>query len=64
MGWLGWGPDVALSADVNCILIAMEGKIEMMNPAAIGKEKRGSLAASKFRSFARDHNLRWGVQHG
>jgi len=64
MGWLGWGPDIALAADVNCILIAMEGKVEMMNPSLISERTDSSLAAPKFRSFARDHNIRWAKQHG
>jgi hypothetical protein len=63
MGWLGWPPDVALNADVNCIEIAMEGKAEMINPSIRDGQPSGNLAADKFRSFARDHNIRWARQH-
>jgi hypothetical protein len=63
MGWLGWPPDIAMEADVNCIDIAMEGKIEMMNPEYAQRNKKG-VAAGKFRAFARDHNIRWERQHG
>lgn len=63
MGWLMWPPDVALNADVNCIEIAMEGLAEMKNPS-YRQQKSGNQSAAKFRTFARDHNIRWAMQNG
>jgi hypothetical protein len=63
MGWLGWTERDALNTDVNSILLAMEGKVEMMNPGAKARADT-NVAAAKFRSFKRDHNIRWARQYG
>ena len=59
MGWLGWSAAQALETDVNCILIAMEGKLEMMYPE-VKKAKR--TATSRFKDFVTGHNAR--IQNG
>lgn len=64
MGWLGWTERDALATDVNSIQLAMEGKIEMMDPSARRGDGESQLAAAKFRSFARDHNIRWSRENG
>jgi hypothetical protein len=63
MGWLGWTEQQAMQTDVNSIELAMEGKIEMINPELAQENRSRGLAGSKFRAFARDHNLKWGAQH-
>lgn len=56
MGWLGWTEEQALKTDVNCILIAMEGKLEMLYPQIVAeKEKRGTMSA-RFKTFVSEHN--------
>lgn len=57
MGWLGWTERDALDADVNSILLAMEGRIEMMYPEA--KKQNGVAASSKFKDFVKSHNARY-----
>lgn len=43
-----------MEADVNAILIGMEGKIEMMYPQA--KKKPKAKFADRFKDFAKSHN--------
>lgn len=54
MGWLGWNEKEALEADVNSIGLAMEGKLEMMNPKLVKRYRTN--VADKWKSFAKDHN--------
>lgn len=59
MGWLGWPPTQALAADVNCIMLAMEGKLEMTYPE-VKQAKRST--SSCFKDFVKGHNAR--IQNG
>lgn len=43
--------------DVNCVMIAMEGKLEMMYPE-IRQAKVKGMAGARFRDFAKTHNAR------
>lgn len=43
--------------DVNCILIAMEGRLEMMYPEIRQAETKGT-AGARFKAFAKGHNAR------
>ena len=42
-----------MEADVNSILIGMEGRIEMMYPQA---KKKPAKFADRFKDFAKSHN--------
>lgn len=55
MGWLGWTEQEALSADVNSIEIAMEGRVEMMYPKARAKPSKATVA-DKWKAIAKRHN--------
>lgn len=46
MGWLGWTPDQAMGADVNAIIIALEGRHEMLGAIFGTKEKPGESKRS------------------
>ena len=59
MGWLGWTERDALNTDVNSIMIAMEGKLDMMYPEAREKAKRKLSVGDKFKAFAAEHNANW-----
>lgn len=54
MGWLGWTEKEALETDVNAIMVAMEGKLEMLNPKLAKRPK--ATFAQKWREFAKGHN--------
>lgn len=59
MGWLGWPPETAMSADVNAIQIAMEGRIESIryaNGLPPIPEKKPRFTYADFREFAKRHN--------
>lgn len=56
MGWLGWTEPQALATDVNSIMIAMEGKLEMMYPECRAAPKNS--ASERFKDFAKGHNAR------
>ena len=56
MGWLGWTDKQSLKTDVNSIMIAMEGKLEMLYPE-IRKQKVLS-ASAKFKSFIKSNNAK------
>lgn len=65
MGWLGWEPAVAMAADINCILIAVEARIELIGMIfgdGKPKPKKGKrVTADSFRQFAnRINRLRGG----
>ena len=60
MGWLGWTEKEALETDVNSILIAMEGKMEMMYPGC--KQKKVDVG-TKFKEFAANHNRDFAVKN-
>lgn len=53
MGWLGWTERESMEADVNAILIGMEGKIEMMYPQS---KKKPVKFSDRFKDFAKSHN--------
>lgn len=53
MGWLGWTEEQALQTDVNSIMVAMEGRLEMLYPQG---EKRS--IESDFKDFVKQHNER------
>jgi hypothetical protein len=57
MGWLGWSEQQALSADVNSIMVAMEGKLEMLYPEI--KERKTVTATAKFKSFVKSNNAKF-----
>jgi len=52
MGWIGWTERESLRTDVNSILMAMEGKLEMMYPG----QTTPATPADKFRAFVAEHN--------
>lgn len=54
MGWLGLNEMDALSANVNNIMVAMEGRVEMMYPEVL-KEKKKDISRD-FKSFVAHHN--------
>lgn len=56
MGWLGWTEREALDTDVNSIMIAMEGKLDMMYPEAREKANRKKTVANRFKAFAAANN--------
>lgn len=56
MGWLGWTERESLDTDVNSIMLAMEGKLEMMYPEAKEKANRKKNIANRFKAFAAEHN--------
>ena len=58
MGWLGWTEPQAMDADVNSILLAMEGKLEMMYPEIAQKRRKENSFAARFKNFAKDHNIK------
>jgi hypothetical protein len=39
MGWLGWSESDALAADVNAILVAMQGRVAMLKAVFGGEDK-------------------------
>ncbi len=57
MGWLGYTEAESMVTDVNCVMIAMEGKLEMMYPE-IKQAKVKGMAGARFRDFAKTHNAR------
>lgn len=63
MGWLGWTPEAALAADVNLILLALEGREDMLKAifgdASEGKGKKGPVTANRWRHFAAGINERF-----
>lgn len=62
MGWLGWAPNVAMASNVNNILVAVEGMLEMKYPEA-KKENVASATALRFKDFARTHNAELKAKH-
>jgi hypothetical protein len=62
MGWLGWSFEQAWFTDINAILIAMEGRMDMLRAIFGGKKNdkpdRRDFA-SKFRNYAKVHNMMW-----
>lgn len=52
MGWLGWTEAQALSADVNAIAIAYEGRLDML--ATIGLVKRETPPATPQRRMTEE----------
>lgn len=63
MGWLGWSEPQALEADVNSILIAIEGKLELMYPNIKEKTKPATFA-QRFHAFVKDHNTSFKARGG
>lgn len=57
MGWLGWTEQQALGTDVNSIMIAMEGKLEMLYPEIRGR--KAVTATAKFKSFVKSNNAKF-----
>lgn len=55
MGWLGYTEAESMVTDVNCVMIAMEGRLEMMYPEI--RQAKG-MAGARFRDFAKGHNAR------
>ncbi len=58
MGWLGWTAPQSLETDVNCIMIAMEGKLEMLYPEIKKAKKARQSTSSRFKTFVKGHNAR------
>lgn len=56
MGWLGWTERDALRTDVNSILVAMEGKLEMLYPAIKEKASKKRNFNGAFKDFIKTHN--------
>ena len=57
MGWLGWTANETLATDVNCIMIAMEGKLEMLYPEEVKKKRTDKRQfADKFKQAIGAHN--------
>lgn len=56
MGWLGWTEAQSLETDVNSIMIAMEGKLEMLYPES---KKNDKVATAKFKDFIQTNNSRF-----
>lgn len=56
MGWLGWNERDSLDTDVNSILIAMEGRLDMMYPEAKEQADRKKAIPNRFKAFAAAHN--------
>lgn len=59
-GWLGWSEDQALDADMTSIVLAYEGKVEMLK-AVFGssddkKPPKAKPSAKKLKTFAKTHN--------
>lgn len=63
MGWLGWSESDAYSADVNSIIIAMEGKIEMLYPEQIKSLKKPPVS-SRWKDFVKSNNARMRHKNG
>jgi hypothetical protein len=66
-GWLGWSERQALEADVNSILLALEGRAEFIEETLVAagfvkRKKRpvpkGNISA-RFKAFAKEHNALW-----
>lgn len=55
MGWLGWTERESMETDVNAIMVAMEGKLEMMNPKLVKSRSKAGFA-NKWKAFAQLHN--------
>lgn len=57
MGWLGWTPDVALQTDVNVLILALDGKTDMLEMIyGSGKKERGrkgkkGVTPDRFKAF-------------
>ncbi len=56
MGWLGWTDEQSLKTDVNSIMIAMEGKLEMLYPEI--RQQKALSASVKFKSFVKSNNAK------
>jgi hypothetical protein len=67
MGWLGWSERQALGADVNSIMLALEGRAEFVNETLIAagfvRPKHRPIPrqnmAARFKAFAKEHNALW-----
>lgn len=70
LGWLGWDPEVALRTDVNVILLAIEGRRELLRMIFGGSDDTGVRAsrataapkvvtADRFKELAKRHNSQW-----
>lgn len=64
MGWLGWSWEETRRCDVNVIIMALEGREDLLNvvfgdgkPIQRGKHK--PMTADKFKTFAAAHNQLW-----
>lgn len=61
MGWLGWRPHETDTADVNDVLLALEGKIDLLAMMGYVKRlERGTKAdfGRDWQAFKKRHNLR------
>lgn len=67
MGWLGWTPEVALAADVNAIIMALEGRKELLSmifgsgkpDAQQSTQKPRGATVDQYKSMTAGHNARW-----
>lgn len=59
MGWLGWTEEQALKTDINSIMVAMEGRLEMMFPEIKKQNAQKRDFATSFKAFVRDNNARF-----
>lgn len=62
MGWLGWEPQVALGADVNLVIMALDERSDLISMIFGDGKKSGARkrkpTAADLKEFARQHNLR------
>ena len=60
MGWIGWLPEQALAADVNAVIIAIEGRVEMLNgifgDPKKAKGKKRPITARTWKAVVKAHN--------
>lgn len=67
MGWLGWTEEQTLHADMNAIVLAYEGKVDMLKAIHGDTDKEKGTQKRKpspddFRDFAADHNAMFRAQ--
>jgi hypothetical protein len=65
LGWLGWTEDQLMDADLNAILVAYRGRVEMLK-AIFGSsdDDSGSTKTPKpkdFKAFSKEHNRKFQI---
>jgi hypothetical protein len=63
MGWLGWDWDQIRGRDVNVLLLALEGREELLKAIFGGSDdsnrKPRPMSPESFKAFAAKHNQRY-----